>query len=57
MITFLHANSVIVHEFIVIWGGASENNIKPISTVVNKIIRIIVHVKQDGHNIPEIGTS
>ena len=41
---------------IVIWGGASENNIKHVRFVVNKILRINLHVKQDDHNITEIGT-
>ena len=41
---------------IVIWGGASENNINSICVVVNKILRIILYVTQDDHNIPEIGT-
>ena len=38
-----------MNESIVIgwcWGGAS--------VVVNKILRIILHFKQDDHNIPEI---
>ena len=30
--------------------------IQPILIVVNKILRIILHVKQNYHNVPEIGT-
>ena len=41
---------------IVIWGGAFENNIKPIRVVVNKILRRISHIKQDDHNLPDICT-
>ena len=36
-------------------GGASQNNIKHVRVVINKIFRIILHVKQDDQNIPEIG--
>ena len=38
------------------WGGASENNINHVRVAVNKILRIILHVKQHDHNIPETGT-
>ena len=39
-----------------ILGGAFENNIKYVCVVVNKILCILLHVKQDDYNIPEIGT-
>ena len=45
-----------LNQSIVVWGGASENNIKHVRVVVKKIHRIILHVKQYDHNIPEIGT-
>ena len=45
-----------INKSIVIWGGASENNIKHVRVFVNKILLIILHVKQDDHNISEIGT-
>ena len=45
-----------LNQSIVIWGGASENSIRPVRCVVNKILRIFFHVWQDDHNIPEIGT-
>ena len=36
--------------------SATENNIKPVCVVVNKILRIILHVKQDDHNFLETST-
>ena len=40
-----------LNQSIVIWGGASENNIKHVRVAVNKILRIILHVKLGDHNI------
>ena len=44
-----------INQSVVIWGGASEKNIKHVRVVVNKILLIILHVKQNDHNVPEIG--
>ena len=40
-----------INQLIAIRGDASENNIKPIRIVVDKILRMILHVKQDNYNI------
>ena len=45
-----------INQSVVIRGGASESNIKHVRVVVNKILRIIFHVKHDDHKIPEIST-
>ena len=45
-----------ISQSIVIWGGASENNIKFICVAVNKILRIALHIKQDDYSISGIGT-
>ena len=43
-----------IYQSIVIWAGASENNIKSIRVVVNRIPRKILQADQDDHNIPGI---
>ena len=45
-----------INQSIDILGGPFEDNIKHVLVVVNKILRIICHVKQDDRNISEIGT-
>ena len=43
-----------INQSIVIWSGASENNIKNVRVVVKKILRIIFQGKKDKLNISEI---
>lgn len=42
----------LIIESIIIWGGASNTNLKKILTIQNKLLRVILSVKYDHNNIP-----
>lgn len=41
---------------IVIWGGVSDNKLKPIDVLLNKALRIILDVKYDFNHVPLVST-
>jgi hypothetical protein len=43
-------------QSIIIWGGASNNVIRPLKVIINKIMRVILGVKYNANNIPSVGT-
>ena len=47
----------ILIQNILIWGGITENNLKPIKIKVNNILRIILNIKSDENNIPLMSTN
>jgi hypothetical protein len=44
-------------QAVVLWGGVSDNLLKPVAIALNKILRTILHVKFDDNRIPLMSTN